>query len=131
MIRKLLAFAAALAFPAIVAAQTAPQLPDRASDTAQVKVARHWQNPQVPAAESSDTAKSKVAQHRATHFRGEVVTPQTGKPSWVAIPSTGATPAKTQPGVGVVSPAVPAMPAMPATPPGKPANPGQSGNHRP
>jgi hypothetical protein len=115
MIRKLVAFAAALALPAIVAAQT----------------------PQIPNEHASDTAKAKVALHTATHFRGAVVTPSAGEPSWSATPakpSQGATPATTEPGVGVVTPAVPASPAapaVPAVPPGRPASPGKSGSHRP
>jgi len=130
MIRKLFVLAGALALPAIVAAQT-PQIPnEHASDTAQVKVARHRQNPQVPAVESSDIAKQKVAEHRATRRRGEVVRSAAQPPTWI-LPNGPAKPAVTQPGVGVVTPAAPAMPVTPASPPGKPSSPGQSGSHRP
>jgi len=130
MIRKLIRVAATLALPTLLAAQS-PQIPNQnASDTAQVKVARHRQNPQVPAVESSDIAKQMVAAHRATHRRGEVVGGGLDhRPTWIATPPAQ----RAQPGVSPAVPpaAHPPLPAMPAQPPGKPASPGQSVNHRP
>ena len=130
MIRKLFVLAGALALPAIVAAQT-PQIPnEHASDTAQVKVARHRHNPQVPAVESSEIAKQKVAEHRATRRRGEVVGGGLDhRPTWIATPPAQ----RAQPGVSPAVPptAHPPQPALPAQPPAKPLSPGQSGDHRP
>ena len=103
MLRKLILLSAAVAFPALLAAQD------------------------IPNSHASDTAKAMVKAHRATHFRGEAVgldnRPVT--PATPAVPSTGgvpATPAK---------PATPATPAVPASPSNKPTSPGNSTSHRP
>ncbi len=127
--RKLLGWAAALALPTLLAAQT-PQIPnDAASQTAKDKVTLHRQSPQRgPADEASQTAKDKVAEHRATQRRGEVVGLD-HRPTWIAKPPAQ----RAQPGVSPATPpaARPPQPAMPAQPPARPLDPGQSGNHRP
>ena len=110
MMSKLLGLAAAIALPAMLAAQE-PQIPnEHASDQGKAMVALH----------------SQGAAHRATHRRGEVVpiAPTTRNPN-AAPPAVRATPAV--PGHGVV-PTIPAKPATPAVPAHKG---GQSGNHRP
>src|SRR6266576_3368855 len=106
MIRRSMLLAAALAVPALLAAQD------------------------IPNAHGSDTAKAMVAAHSATHFRGEAVgldnrpvTPAT--PTTPATPSTGGGPATP------ASPAQPATPGIPASPSRRPTNPGKSGSHRP
>ena len=111
MIRTVLGLMAVLALPSILAAQT-PQVPnEHASDQGKAMVALH----------------SQGAAHRATHRRGDVVTPPAPgvrNPN-AATPAIPATPAA--PGHGA-SPNIPAKPAMPAVPAHKG---GQSGNHRP
>jgi len=114
MLRKLIPFAAILVLPAVAVAQT----------------------PQIPNAHASDTAKAKVAEHRATHVRGEPVgldhRPVT--PATRAVPATRATPATPASGGGAAvpaTPATPATPAVPASPSKKPTSPGQSASHRP
>jgi len=111
MIRTVLGLMTALALASILAAQT-PQIPnDHASDQGKAMVALH----------------SRGAAHRATHRRGDVVTPPAPgvrNPN-AATPAVPATPAA--PGHGA-SPNIPAKPATPATPAHKG---GQSGNHRP
>ena len=112
MIRTVLGVVVALALPSVMAAQT-PQIPnDHASDRAKAMVALH----------------SQGAVHRATHRRGDVVTPPaapgTRNPN-AATPAVPATPAAPGHGAG---PTIPAQPATPAVPAHKG---GQSGNHRP
>lgn len=117
MIRKLLGLAAAMALPAVLAAQT-PTIPnEHASDQGRAMVDAH----------------SQGAAHRATGRRGEVASGLVHRPGWVAIPPVGrVTP---QPG-GTSRPVAPPtgtppFRATPAQPPNKPSSPGQSGNHRP
>jgi len=111
MIRTVPGLMAVLALPSILAAQT-PQIPnEHASDQGKAMVALH----------------SQGAAHRATHRRGDVVTPPTPgvrNPN-AATPAVPATPAGPGHGAG---PTIPAKPATPATPAHKG---GQSGNHRP
>src|SRR5690348_14647506 len=111
MINKLLGLAVTLGLPTMLAAQT-PQIPnEHASDQGKAMVALH----------------SQGAAHRATHRRGDVVTPPTPgvrNPN-AATPAVPATPAGPGHGAG---PTIPAKPATPATPAHKG---GQSGNHRP
>jgi len=104
--RKLLGWAAALALPTLLAAQT----------------------PQIPNDAASQTAKDKVTLHRQTPQRGEVVGLD-HRPTWIAKPPAQ----RAQPGVSPATPpaARPPQPAMPAQPPARPLDPGQSGNHRP
>lgn|SRR6266480_4831750 len=112
MIRRSMLLAAALAVPALLAAQD------------------------IPNAHASDTAKAMVAAHSATHFRGEAVgldnRPVT--PATPTVPATRATPATPSTGGGPATPASPAQPAtpgIPASPSRRPTNPGKSGSHRP
>ncbi len=112
MLRKLILLAAAMAFPALLAAQD------------------------IPNSHASDTAKAMVKAHRATHFRGEAVgldnRPVT--PATPAVPATRATPATPSTGGGPATPAkpaTPATPAVPASPSQKPTSPGQPTSHRP
>lgn len=135
MIRKLLGLAVTLALPALLVAQTPPNPDEHASDTAQVKVDRHRQNPQVPAPEASDAARSKVPERRATQRRGEVVGLER-RPTW--IPVTPAQRAQPQGGGAAtvalppaIRPPQPALPVLPPPPAQKPESPGQSGSHRP
>ena len=114
MLRKLIPLVAILVLPAVAAAQT----------------------PQVPNEHASDTAKAKVAEHRATHVRGEPVglanRPVT--PATRAVPATRAIPATPASGGNPAipaTPAKPATPAVPASPSQKPTSPGQSGSHHP
>jgi hypothetical protein len=109
MIRKLLGVAAAVALPAVLAAQT-PTIPnEHASDKGQAMVAEH----------------SQGAAHRATSRRGEVAGGLAHRPGWIAIPPVGPV------GPGARPTLPPTGKATPAQPPHKPASPGQSGNHRP
>lgn len=117
MIRKLLGLTAAIALPAVLAAQT-PTIPnDHASDKGQAMVEQ----------------RSQGAAHRATGRRGEVAGGLAHRPGWIAVPVVG----RAAPGPdGVTRPAAPPtgsppFKATPAQPPRKPASPGQSGGHRP
>jgi hypothetical protein len=112
MIRTVLVLVAALALPSLLMAQT-PQIPnEHASDRGKAMVALH----------------SQGAVHRATHRRGDVVTPpavpgvRNPNAATPAVPATAAIPGH---GAGPTIPAKPATPAVPAH------KGGQSGNHRP
>src|SRR5258708_37505134 len=116
MLKRLFAFAPALALPALLAAQTP-------------KVA-------APNEHASDVAKAKVAANmarRATHVRGEAVgldnRPVT--PPTPATPATRATPATPNPhGGGPATHATPGTPARPATP-ASPSHLPEHAGHRP
>lgn len=94
MLKRIFIFGPVLLVPTLLAAQTP-------------KVA-------APNEHASDIAKAKVAANmarRATHVRGEAVTPATP-----AVPATRATPASRNPDGGPATRATPATPAVPASP---------------
>ncbi len=90
------------------------------------------QTPTIPNEHASAIAKQKVAAamvRRATHVRGEAVTP-----AIPAVPATRAIPATPHPGEGPATHATPAVPATPATPASRshrPTNPGAGHGRRP
>ncbi len=124
MLKRILGIAVALAVPALLAAQAPIPANEHASETARSKT--------IPAAQASDTAKSKVAQamaRRATHVRGEAVTP--ASPATRATRAVPATPNSAGGPATRATPAVPAIPAVPASPSQRPDNPGAGHGRRP
>lgn len=106
MMKRLLGIAVALAVPALLAAQTPIPASEHASETAKAKL--------IPSEHASDRAKERVGAamaRRATHVRGEAVTP--------AIPATPATRA------------TPAPRVTPASPSNRPADAGTGHGRRP